>query len=114
MTELPKMPLPKMLFPRPMSEIRRAVADGFPLGNADYCALAAQAYQDRMQLLKELDFLRDRIVSERERCAEACLQKVERPAGYNGRFEGYGGWMGSMTGEECAAAIRALPSPEEG
>jgi hypothetical protein len=47
------------------------------------------------------------IAAERERCAKVCEQKVKRPAGYHGQWEGYGSHMGDMTGPECAAAIRA-------
>ena len=38
-------------------------------------------------------------------CAELCLGKVRREAGYGGQWEGYGPWMGTMNGEECAIAI---------
>jgi len=44
----------------------------------------------------------------RERAAETCEQKVRRPAGYHGRWEGHGAYDGWMTGLECAAKIRAL------
>jgi hypothetical protein len=44
---------------------------------------------------------------EREACAALCEQKVERPADYQGRFGGYGNFMGDKTGPECAAEIRA-------
>ena len=46
----------------------------------------------------------------RERCAKLCEVEVRREAGYHGQWEGYGTWvgMGSKTGEECAADIRAM------
>lgn len=43
-----------------------------------------------------------------EEAAKACLTKVKRPADYQGRWGGYGPFEDGMTGEECAAAIRAL------
>ena len=44
---------------------------------------------------------------EREACAKVCEKIVDRPAGYNGQWEGYGNTKTHMTGYECAAAIRA-------
>lgn len=44
---------------------------------------------------------------EREQCAVICEQKIERPADYQGRFGGYGNFMGDKTGLECAIEIRA-------
>jgi len=43
-----------------------------------------------------------------EECAKLCEGQVQRPAGYNGAWEGYGPSMGDKTGTECAIAIRAL------
>ena len=45
--------------------------------------------------------------AEREACAKVCEKIVDRPAGYNGQWEGYGNTKTHMTGYECAAAIRA-------
>jgi len=45
--------------------------------------------------------------AEREACAKVCEQLLERPSGYNGTWEGYGNFKTQMTGQECAAAIRA-------
>jgi hypothetical protein len=60
---------------------------------------------------EELDvFLRTwqrAIQAEREECAKVCEQLLERPSGYNGTWEGYGNFKTQMTGQECAAAIRA-------
>ena len=44
---------------------------------------------------------------EREACAQLCEQNIERPSDYQGRFGGYGKFMGDKTGPECAAEIRA-------
>ena len=49
------------------------------------------------------------IAHERARCIGICRRKIAREAGYGGRFEGYGAFMGDKTGPECAAAIE---SPE--
>ena len=45
--------------------------------------------------------------AERERAALVCEVLVERDADHGGRFGGYGTFMGSKTGPECAAAIRS-------
>jgi len=47
------------------------------------------------------------VEAEREACAKVCEKIVDRPAGYNGQWEGYGNTKTHMTGYECAAAIRA-------
>ncbi len=44
---------------------------------------------------------------EREACAKVCEELLERPSGYQGTWEGYGKFKTQMTGQECAAAIRA-------
>ena len=44
---------------------------------------------------------------EREACAKVCEGLLERPSGYQGTWEGYGNFKTQMTGQECAAAIRA-------
>ena len=44
---------------------------------------------------------------EREACAKVCEVLLERPSGYQGTWEGYGNFKTQMTGQECAAAIRA-------
>lgn len=44
---------------------------------------------------------------EREECAKVCEELLERPSGYQGRWEGYGKFKSQMTGQECAEAIRA-------
>jgi hypothetical protein len=44
---------------------------------------------------------------EREECAKLCQELLERPSGYQGRWEGYGKFKSQMTGQECAEAIRA-------
>jgi hypothetical protein len=44
---------------------------------------------------------------EREECAKLCQELLERPSGYQGRWEGYGKFKTQMTGQECADAIRA-------
>lgn len=46
-------------------------------------------------------------VDEREACAKVCGELLERPSGYQGTWEGYGKFKTQMTGQECAAAIRA-------
>ena len=60
---------------------------------------------------EELDvFLRTwqrAIQAEREECAKVCESLLERPSGYHGTWEGYGNFKTQMTGQECAAAIRA-------
>lgn len=43
---------------------------------------------------------------EREECAKLCEELLERPSGYQGRWEGYGKFKSQMTGQECAEAIR--------
>ena len=43
---------------------------------------------------------------EREECAKLCEELLERPSGYQGRWEGYGKFKSQMTGQECAQAIR--------
>ena len=45
--------------------------------------------------------------AEREACAKVCEPLLERPCGYQGAWEGYGKFKTQMTGQECAAAIRA-------
>ena len=45
--------------------------------------------------------------AEREACAEVCEELLERPSCYQGSWEGYGKFKTQMTGQECAAAIRA-------
>ena len=45
--------------------------------------------------------------AEREACAKVCEELLERPSGYQGTWEGYGKFKTQMTGQECAAAIRA-------
>ena len=40
--------------------------------------------------------------------AELCAKPVPRPAGYGGRFEGYGSMMGTKDGSECATALLKL------
>jgi hypothetical protein len=47
------------------------------------------------------------IQAEREECAKLCEGLLERPSGYQGTWEGYGKFKTQMTGQECAAAIRA-------
>ena len=47
------------------------------------------------------------IEQEREACAKVCEVLLERPSGYQGTWEGYGNFKTQMTGQECAAAIRA-------
>ena len=47
------------------------------------------------------------ILAEREACAKVCEELLERPSGYQGTWEGYGKFKTQMTGQECAAAIRA-------
>lgn len=47
-----------------------------------------------------------------EVAAKTCEQQVQRPAGYQGNWEGYGDHMGDRTGAECAAAIRAMKYTE--
>lgn len=42
-----------------------------------------------------------------EAAAKICEQQVQRPAGYGGRWEGYGSFMEDKTGTECARDIRA-------
>ena len=44
---------------------------------------------------------------EREACAKVCEELLDRPSGYQGTWEGYGKFKTQMTGQECAAAIRA-------
>lgn len=53
------------------------------------------------------------VLAERQACALLCLQEVWRPAGYKGRWEGYGGFMGLKDGVECGDAIMARPPPDE-
>jgi hypothetical protein len=45
--------------------------------------------------------------AEREACAKVCEELLDRPSGYQGTWEGYGKFKTQMTGQECAAAIRA-------
>ena len=47
------------------------------------------------------------VAKEREACAKVCEVLLERPSGYQGTWEGYGNFKTQMTGQECAAAIRA-------
>lgn len=47
----------RVMPPRPMADIRQAVADGFPLGSPDYTLVAAVAIRDRLQLLELADEL---------------------------------------------------------
>ena len=51
--------------------------------------------------------MREAIAAEREACAKVCEELLERPSGYQGTWEGYGKFKTQMTGQECAAAIRA-------
>ncbi len=41
-----------------------------------------------------------------EEAAKLCEQKLMRPGGHDGRWEGYGPFQGDKTGPECAAEIR--------
>lgn len=60
---------------------------------------------------KERDALAEQVAKIRaeamEEAAALCESKIERPAGFGGRFEGYGKFMDSLSGDECAALIRA-------
>lgn len=60
-------------------------------------ALAAQVAKVRAEAMEE--------------AAALCESKIERPAGFGGRFEGYGPFMDSLSGPECATAIRAGIEP---
>ena len=53
------------------------------------------------------DALAEAVEAEREACAKVCEELLERPSGYQGTWEGYGKFKTQMTGQECAAAIRA-------
>ena len=46
------------------------------------------------------------------RAMEVCREKVERDAEYQGRFGGYGNFMGDRTGPECANEITQLLSDD--
>ena len=59
-------------------------------------------YQEELERFAEL--VR---ADEREACAKVCEELLERPSGYQGTWEGYGNFKTQMTGQECAAAIRA-------
>jgi hypothetical protein len=67
--------------------------------------MRSHEYQDEPTKLEKFAALV--AAHERETCAALCEQKVERPADYQGRFGGYGNFMGDKTGPECAAEIRA-------
>lgn len=54
------------------------------------------------------------VVAEREACAKLCEEKIMRPAGHGGRWEGYGPFADYRNGKELAALIRARPSPDSG
>jgi len=64
----------------------------------------------REALELERDALAAQVAELREAMEEAaalCELKIERPAGFGGRFEGYGSFMDSLSGNECAVLIRA-------
>ena len=65
-------------------------------------SIVVSMYGDRIKKL-----LAEERADEREACAKVCEKIVDRPAGYNGQWEGYGNTKTHMTGYECAAAIRA-------
>ena len=56
---------------------------------------------------RQVNILTDALAQEREACAKVCEELLERPSGYQGTWEGYGKFKTQMTGQECAAAIRA-------
>ena len=56
-------------------------------------------------LLAKFEAIRSETLNE---CAAACLVQIKRESGYHGQWEGYGSWMGDMTGPECSAVILAL------
>ena len=53
------------------------------------------------------DLIDEAVKAEREECAKLCQELLERPSGYQGRWECYGKFKTQMTGQECADAIRA-------
>lgn len=50
------------------------------------------------------------VLAEREACAKLCEEKIMRPAGHGGRWEGYGPFADYRSGKELAEIIRARPS----
>lgn len=54
------------------------------------------------------------VLAEREACAKLCEEKIMRPAGHGGRWEGYGPFADYRSGKELAEIIRARPSPDSG
>jgi len=73
-----------------------------------FAALVAAAERNRTWTQDHwTEYERNIAAAEREACAKVCEKIVDRPAGYNGQWEGYGNTKTHMTGYECAAAIRA-------
>jgi hypothetical protein len=64
-------------------------------------------HQNQWDSLGEDEKLEFAMAHEREECAKVCQELLERPSGYQGRWEGYGKFKTQMTGQECADAIRA-------
>ena len=63
--------------------------------------------RERIYFQNSSDFVKAAVLTEREACAKVCEELLERPSGYQGTWEGYGKFKTQMTGQECAAAIRA-------
>jgi hypothetical protein len=63
--------------------------------------------RERIYFQNSSDFVKAAVLTEREACARVCEELLERPSGYQGTWEGYGKFKTQMTGQECAAAIRA-------
>ena len=81
------------------NELQTAFALAYEAGRKDNAETAiAEAYRCGYEAGRK---------DENEACAKMCEEKVERASDYQGRFGGYGAFMGEKTGSECADAIRA-------
>lgn len=86
-----------------------SVTETEPDRNGNPCPVEAQCGPITERILADPAEVRRETIEE---CAQICLRKIHREAGYQGQWEGYGGWDGDMDGPECAAAIRSLLDKE--
>jgi hypothetical protein len=85
------------------SDRERAAAYSTRVRNGRPALPYGQSWND--VLAAEFAAIRSETIKE---CAAACLVQIKRESGYHGQWEGYGPWMGDMTGTECSAVILAL------
>lgn len=104
----------KMPGPKELGELIDGVADRLEVLEREHTEFFDRWHDERRKreaLELERDALAAQVAKIRaeamEEAATLCEAKIERPAGFGGRFEGYGSFMDSLSGNECAALIRA-------